>query len=285
MEPERGDRSVRVTRQEVAAAARSVGILPGDTVMFHSALSSMGTVDGGPDTVIDGFLDAVDPAGTVAVPTLCNWKADEQHLVFPNWNIGTTPSYVGLITETFRQRPNAVRSNHATHSVAAIGARAAELTANHSAAGWRRGPFGDAAFCQSSPWERLVEWNAAYCFIGVTFRVCTMVHYVESLVVERALRPLKPADQARLIALVVDWMKVGVWPSIRIEDRELIEKLLAEKGIVRYGKIGSATLRCVRTRTMVSEWLRYMEPEPQRWFPEGFVAWLAEVEKARGGRA
>ena len=60
---------------------------------------------------------------------------------------------------------------------------------------------------------------------------------------------------------------------------KLIKKEIAD------GKIGSATLRCVRTRTMVSEWLRYMEPEPQRWFPEGFVAWLAEVEKARGGRA
>ena len=72
MDPERGDRSVQVTREDVTCAAREVGVVPGDTLLFHSSLSSMGTVVGGPDAVIDGFLDAVGPEGTVAVPTLCN---------------------------------------------------------------------------------------------------------------------------------------------------------------------------------------------------------------------
>ena len=145
MKPEPGDKSIQVTRADVTAGLRSVGIVPGDTVMFHSSLSSMGTVVGGPDTVIDGFLDAVGPTGTVAVPTLCNWKPEEQRLVFPRWDPRTTPSYVGIISETFRKRPEAVRSDHATHSVAAIGARAAELTADHGAGGLRLGPFGPAS--------------------------------------------------------------------------------------------------------------------------------------------
>ena len=120
MEHDIGDRNVQVTREDVARAAREVGIVPGDTVFFHSSLSSMGTVVGGPDAVIDGFLDAVGPEGTVAVPTLCNWAKDEQHLVFSRWDPATTPSYVGAITEALRQRPEAFRSDHATHSVAAV---------------------------------------------------------------------------------------------------------------------------------------------------------------------
>jgi len=55
MQPEPGDKSLLVERSDVTAAAQSVGIVPGDTVMFHSSLSSMGTVVGGPNTVIDGF--------------------------------------------------------------------------------------------------------------------------------------------------------------------------------------------------------------------------------------
>jgi len=282
MKPEPGDRNIQVTRQDVAAALKSAGGVPGDTVMFHSSLSSMGAVVGGPDTVIDGFLDAVGPTGTVAVPTLCNWKPEEQRFVFERWNPKTSSSYVGVITETFRKRPGAVRSNHATHSVAAIGARAEELTANHGAHGLRLGPFGPAAFCRESPWERLHEWNAAYCFVGVTFRVCTMVHYVESLVVERALDRATAEARSGMASEIEGWMMPGVWPTIRIDDRELIEKMLAEKGLVRYGKIGSATLHCARAKTMVDEWIAIVESDPKRWFPEKFQQWLARLQQ--GGK-
>ncbi len=274
MKPEPGDKSAHVARKDVTSALRAVGVTSGDTVMFHSALSSMGTVIGGADTVIDGFLDAVAPNGTVAVPTLCNWNPGEQALVFSRWNPAATPSYVGQITEVFRKRASAIRSDHATHSVTAIGARAAELTADHGAYGQRIGPFGERAFAVSSPWERLVQWNAAYCFIGVTFRVNTMVHYVESIVVERALQRAAPEVRQRLEAEIEGWMKPGLWPTIRVDARELIERMLAEKGIVSYTKIGSATLRCARARPMVEHWLHIVETEPRRWVPEPFTRWL-----------
>ena len=126
MDHEPGDPSVRVTREAIAAALREVGVRQGDTAMFHSSLSSMGTVEGGAEAVIDGFLDAVGPAGTVAVPTLSQWRKErEKRRVWDLWDIATTPTYCGLIPETFRQRPEAQRSNHYTHSVSAIGARAA----------------------------------------------------------------------------------------------------------------------------------------------------------------
>ena len=277
MKPEVGDKKVHITREDVSAAAKAIGIVPGDVVFFHSSLSSMGTVDGGPDAVIDGFLDAVGPEGTVAVPTLCNSRPEEQHLVFRRWNPETSPSYVGKITEVFRLRPDAVRSDHATHSVAAIGARAEELTANHGGGGLRPGPFGEKAFARESPWERLFQWNAAYGFIGVTFRVCTMVHYVETLLVERALDRAEPEARAGLAAEIAGWMKPGVWPNIRVTDREVIEKMLAEKGIVRYGKIGSATFRCARAKPMVAEWVAIVERDPGKWCPEEFVEWLGRV--------
>lgn len=276
MQPEVGDRSIRVTRADVARAAREVGIVPGDTVFFHSSLSSMGTVIGGADAVIDGFLDAVGPEGTVAVPTLCNWKPEEQHLVFERWDPETTPSYVGRITETLRLRPEALRSDHATHSVAAIGARAAELTRDHGAGGLRPGPFSPTAFARESPWERLVQWNAAYCFIGVTFIVCTLVHYVEAVLAERAVQRAAPERREEILGAMAGWMKPGPFPWMRIPDREVIERLLAEEGIVRYGRIGSATLRCGRAGSMARRWVEIVEADPERWLPEDWLALIAE---------
>ena len=58
MESDAGETAVHVTREEIAAALKEIGVQCGDTVMFHSSLSSMGWVVGGADTVIDGFLDA-----------------------------------------------------------------------------------------------------------------------------------------------------------------------------------------------------------------------------------
>jgi len=263
-----------VTLADIVKGLREVGVVLGDTVMFHSSLSSMGTVMGGPDTVIDGFLEAVGPTGTVAVPTLCNWTVEDQHLVFKRWDPETSPSYVGRITEAFRLRPEAMRSDHATHSVAAIGARAKELTDRHGASGWRASPFGQKAFARESPWQRLFDWNAAYCFIGVTFRVNTMVHFIESLIVERALKRASRESRAKLAVEVAGWMQPGVWPQIEVGDREAIERILAGRGLVRYAKIGSATLRCIRARPMVEAWVSIVESDPDRWFPESFRRWL-----------
>lgn len=278
MEREAGDKKVHVTHQDITNALHEVGVAEGDTAMFHSSLSSMGHVVGGADAVITGFLDAVGPTGTVAVPTLCNWTPEQQQLVFERWDPATTPSFVGAITEAFRKRPDAIRSDHATHSVAAIGVRAEELTANHGASGLREGPFGPKAFSAESPWERFRQWNVAYCFVGVTFRFNTMVHYVESLLVERAIRRAPQDKREYLESRIARWMQPGIWATIRIEDREVIEGMLAEMGIVRYGLIGSATLRCARAKPMVDEWIRRVEADPERWLPDDYLEWLRKAE-------
>ena len=267
-----------VNRAEITTALREVGVQCGDTVMFHSSLSSMGWVNGGADTVIDGFLDAVGPAGTVVVPTLCRMPPDERYLTFDRWNIETSVSCVGRITEVLRHRPEAMRSDHGTHSVSAIGPQAKKLTANHGAAGLRLGPWGPRAFAQESPWQRFYDWNVAYCFLGVNFHYNTMVHLVETMLVDRALQRAAPEQRDWLAKQIEDWQKPGVWPSIGLEPREAFEQILFEESLLRYGTIGAATIRCTRARTMVDRWLKLAEADPPRWCADSFVAWLNQID-------
>jgi len=274
MKPERGDKSIKVGREDVTRAVASVGVCRGDTVMFHSSLSSMGHVIGGADAVIDGFLDAVGPEGTVCVPSLCRYPDHLRGRAREIWDPMTTPSYVGRIPEVFRRRPDAVRSNHFTHAVAAIGARAEELTRDHGLLDGRPGPWGDRAFAEESPWDKFYQWNAAYCFIGVDFTVNTMRHYIESLIVEDALRSAAPGRRPDLEGRLTGWMKEGVWP--RHDGRQMGERL-ARMGLVRFGKIGSATLRCIRTRDMVDNALRILRAEPELWFTPEFLEWQREA--------
>jgi aminoglycoside 3-N-acetyltransferase len=267
-----------VTRTTIAAALAQVGVVPGDVVMFHSSLSSMGHVDRGADSVIDAFLDAVGPTGTVAVPTLCRLPEDQWPTIFDVWNPAVTPSYVGKITEMFRHRPQAVRSDHATHSVAAIGPRAKELTAAHGSTGPRLSPWGDKAFAHATPWQRFYDWNAAYCFVGVDFTANTMVHFVESRLVEQALDAAPASKRDTLTAEVRDFMKPGVWPMLRIPDRIAHEDQLFDEGIERRTPLGDATLRCNRARPMVDRWLTIINEDPTRWLPEDFLAWRERCE-------
>ena len=271
MKPEPGDRRVKVTREHVAAAARGVGIVPGDTVMFHSSLSSMGWVVGGPDSVIEGFLDAVGARGTVAVPTL--WLSRSDPEVIKEWDVNTSVSTVGLITEVFRKRPDSVRSDNPSHSVSAIGARALELTRDHGG-GPRICCFGDQAFAKVSPWQKFYDWNAAYCFVGVDLTVNTMRHFMECLTVERVLAAAPADRRGALSGRLQRRTRDGVWPH---HNSQLMEARLDELGLMRYGRIGSATLRCVRAKPMVDTCIAILMSEPERWFDGQFLQWLREA--------
>ena len=222
----------------------------------------MGHVVGGADAVIDGFLDAVGPSGTVAVPTLCQRNADRR---FDIWDILQSPSEVGHITEVFRLRPEAVRSDHATHSVAAIGARAVELTRGHATAHGRPSPWGDAAFAAGSPWDHYYHWDAGILFLGVDFNVNTMMHYIQSLIVERAVAGVPEATRARLLDRVQGWRKPGVWPHYKDAAMEPARR---EAGLIRYGQVGSATLRHIRAHAMVDQAIALLEAEPERWLTQ-----------------
>lgn len=286
MMPEQGDKSVRVTVDDVARGVRSVGVGEGDIVMFHSSLSSMGHVVGGPNTVIEGFLQAVGPGGTVAVPTL--WWNGTQNIA--DWDYENSPSYPGIITETFRQRPDSIRSNNPTHSVSAIGARAAELTADHGKWGLRPCLFGDAAFAEASPWERLYQWDAHYCFLGVDFTVNTEAHYCQCLLVEWALEQAPEERRQGLLDQISRWDAVAdyyeksraglnpsadfMWPGFSFKA---MGEYLAELGLVRFGSIGSATIRAIRTRPMVDTILETLKARPEEWFSERFLAWWYEA--------
>lgn len=272
MEPERGDRSIHVGAEDVYRGFRAVGAQPDDTLLYHGSLSSMGTVADGPATVVEGALAAVGPGGTVAMPTL--WFHDADPVLSPaEFDVASSPSYIGTLSEAFRCDPRSVRSDHFSHSISAIGARAAELTTDHGAAGLHHTPWGPRAFADVSPWARLYEWNALYCFIGVTMRVCTMKHYVEARIVDECLQLAPVSERQRLREQLSVIGRPGIWPYFNSEE---LGEVLERQGVVKRSKIGSATLRAIRTQTLVDEAFTALRAMPETWFGASFLAWREE---------
>ena len=172
--------SENITKQDIAAAFRQIGAVPGDLVLYHGSMKSMGYVEGGPQTVADGVLESVSPGGTVAIPTLWYTGKLPGRTREEDFSIETSPSWNGAMAEAVRLDPRSIRSNHWTHAVSAIGPRAASLTADHGKGRAYPSPWSDTAFAEISPWSRLYEWNALYAFIGVDMSSCTMKHWIES---------------------------------------------------------------------------------------------------------
>ena len=276
MEPEKGDKSIHVCVDDVCKAFLEVGAQPGDTLFMHGSLSSMGTVDGGPTTVFDGMLKAVGASGTVGMPSLWFYQAG---MYEKDFDVNSSPTYVGALGEAMRLDPRSKRSNHFSHAAAAIGARAEELTRNHGAYGPRPSPWSEKAFAEASPWTKLYEWNALYSFIGVTMRVCTMKHWIEGAMVLHYLEtvPVERRQEARDYHLRKDCSE-GVWPFYNSQD---LQQELEKMGLVRKSKIGSATLTAIRVRPLVETTMNIMLSDPERWLNAEFRQWVEDLRQFR----
>ena len=73
-----------------------LGVGVGSKLLVHSALSSMGRVTGGTETVIQGLINALGQEGKLLLPVLSYRHVDLDHPVF---SLMDTPSNVGAIPE------------------------------------------------------------------------------------------------------------------------------------------------------------------------------------------
>lgn len=152
-----------VTRSELVADLKALGVERGMDLLVHSSLSRIGHVPGGTGTVIDALLAVIGKRGTLLLPSFNHGRAQ----VF---NPMTTPTTNGAIPEAGWRRPEAVRSIHPTHSVAAIGPRAEQFCRNHLEVG---------VWAPESPIGQLIHGGGYILSIGVTHAVSTAYHVAE----------------------------------------------------------------------------------------------------------
>ncbi|HOD51832.1 MAG TPA: AAC(3) family N-acetyltransferase [Candidatus Hydrogenedentes bacterium] len=245
----------RVTRSDITAGFRELGIHLGDAILVHSSLSSFGHVEGGADAVIDGILDALGPEGTLLVPTLTGGPELSPENP-PHIDLRTAPCWVGRIPETARQRSEAVRSVHPTHSCAAIGSRAAELT---------RGHYLSPTPCGvTSPYFRLAAAGGSIVMIGCGLSRCTTCHTVEELAnvdyhLQRRVAYGWCIDQTGARIETPCLLHSYDGPE---RDFPVLEPGLLEKGLMRKGTIGNAEIRVIDAMGLIETALDRLRFDP-----------------------
>lgn len=231
--------------ERILFSLQLMGIKENDVLLVHSALTSIGYVEGGPDTVIDALLAAVGEKGTVVMSTLTGWNAsfDPKH----------TPSAVGVISEQFRQRPGALRSLHPVHSVAAIGRQAPYITKGHDLC-----PTGCG---EGTPYMKVAELGGKVMLLGVDMDRNTMMHTLEELVDTRYLltldipAPLYPPYHGKGIFTLKKFP-----PGHR--DYLSMTSLLHREGVLIEGKIGNAVTKVMDAQGLLRVALPILRENP-----------------------
>ena len=244
----------KVTVDDLAADLQRLGLEPGARVLVHSSLSRLGHVEGGAEAVIEALLQATGPEGTVLFPTLTGTAQDgPEHP--PRIDVRLTPCWTGRIPETARRQPDAYRSLHPTHSVAALGADAERWSSGHEVS---RTPCDRA-----SPYYRLIDEAGCILLLGAGQDSNTTLHCLEELAdVPYHLQP----DVTECVVVDARGKEVVVRNRLHLwrwqRDFARIDVPLREAGAMQIGRVGQAEARLIRAEALATVILPLIEDDP-----------------------
>lgn len=248
------------TRTEIEQGLIKLGLRPGDTVIVHSSLSSFGEVEGGAENVVEAILAVIGAEGTLVVPAF-NFKPD----VF---DPETTPSVCGAITEVVRTHPEAIRSLHPTHSVAAIGALADVITEGHD----KTEPFG-----RGSALYKVLQVNGKILQLGVTHTTNSMIHVAEELAgVPYLDRSRQVGIKTPTGRIVHQWVRR---PGCSRGFDE-IEEELEQREAIKETLIGDCRARLMTARSVIDTAVEML-----KFDPESLLCEIPDCESCAEARA
>ncbi|MEU1853060.1 AAC(3) family N-acetyltransferase [Streptomyces sp. NPDC019990] len=253
-----------ITRDTLRTQLGELGVRPGETLLVHSSLRALGWVNGGAVTVVRGLLDALGPEGTLVVPTQTGDLSDPSlwgdppvpaqwwpaiRATMPAYDPRITPSRgVGVVPETVRTWPGALRSAHPQTSFAAVGRDAAEVTEGHAP---------DCRLGERSPLAKLETMGARVLLLGAGYASCTCFHLAEYRIPSPRVTVGRPGPQG--------WETVTEVSITSDRFDELGHDFERDRPVVR-GKVGAAEARLFPVAEAVAyaeRWLAVHRPREE----------------------
>lgn len=243
-----------LTLTDLVDGFRALGVEAGDTLLVHSSYKSFGPVDGGPQTVIRALELAVDTEhdGTLIMPTF-NFGFNKGE----PWDVRTTPSKMGVLTELVRVDPRAKRVFHPFYSFAVLGKHAEMLG----------GLRYKSAYERNSVFGKLRDLDGKIMVIGLSYtNSMTFFHHIEQMegVDYRFLKQftgeVTDADghtYTDTFEMLVRDIDKGV-----ITEVDPMGFLMEEKGVIQVRKIGEADVKLMKANEVYAFTAREMRRDP-----------------------
>jgi aminoglycoside 3-N-acetyltransferase len=236
--------------------------LAGRVIFVHSSWSEMAQSASSPMQLLAALEQAVGEGGTLVMPTYPMRGLSDVYLVRnPRFDWRRTPSKLGLLSELFRRVPGTRRSLHPTHSVAARGTRAMELTEGHERC--------STPFDEGSPFHRMYEGDAVVLNLGVSSM--TFRHLADHLLQDSLEHDVYSSRRVRVLLLDERgnerWMETrGHNPKITCNGEVVLDRLREEGGITRLA-VGTSELELIPVRSYVERHHRCYRERDLRFFP------------------
>jgi aminoglycoside 3-N-acetyltransferase len=240
---------VKVTREDIEAGLRQMGLGQGDAVEVHSSLSSLGWVEGGAATVVDALMNVVGEEGTLLMsaypvsPPLPLTEEDKCRGIRAKVRFleksSTERTGMGAIADEFRGRPGTVLGP-GFHRVCAWG-RDAQL--------------------HSGGYRHLLDIDGWVLLIGVDIHSCSSMHLAEGPdgLPEEIKRITRPPDD-----ILRDYPK-DAWYIQYGETEDAWGKVQAAaecRGLIRRQRIGQAACMLFKARPVVEIYREALRHDP-----------------------
>lgn len=147
----------------------NLGIKKGDTVLMHSSMKALKT-DIKPEEFLQLLCDFLGDKGTLVLPTLSYDYVTLENNVFV---LNETPACIGLLPNVFLKMEGVKRSLHPTHSCAAKGYKADEITRDHY--------IDDTPVGPNSPFIKLADMGGKILMLGDVNNHNTFMHGMEEI--------------------------------------------------------------------------------------------------------
>jgi aminoglycoside 3-N-acetyltransferase len=241
-----------IGKSELIEGFQNAGVAAGDTLLVHSSFKSLGGVEGGPQTVIDALLEVLSPEGTLIMPTF-NFDFNKGE----PWDVRTTPSQMGVMTELVRCDPRAKRVFHPFYSFAIIGKHADDLTRERYKSSYER----------NSVFGKLRDLDGKIMIIGLDYtHSLTFVHHVEQMegVDYRYMKAFsgEVTDADGRTTTDTFYMLVRDLDKGVITEVNPMGKLLEQLGVVTIHKIGEAEVKVMKANAAYEAIAREMKRDP-----------------------
>lgn len=263
--PETGEHAVMLAAKDAAGPVtpislagdlRALGVRPGMLLNVHCAMSKLGWVVGGAQSVVGALLEVLGPEGTLMMPAHsaqlsdpANWKrppAPETwwatiRAEMPAYDPERTPTrFMGAVAELFRSWPGVLRSDHPQTSHAAIGPLAGEIVRGH--------PL-ECLFGDESPIGRLYALDGHVLLLGVDHGNNTVLHLAE----DQAEFPGKHRHTEGAPVMEAGERRWQAFEPVQVSDDDFAElgEAFAATGLEIRGLVGSAQARLMRAREVV----------------------------------
>lgn len=238
------------------AAARllEAAEIPRDGVLFmHSAFRGLSARGYRAEAFIEGLIEYMAP-GTLVMPTM-TWRVVTP--ASPWFDELETASHVGVIPELFRLAYATHRSLHPTHSVAAVGRQAAELTATHH--------HSDTPCPLTSPYGIARRMDAHVLLLGIGLERCTAIHHAEEMVApDIYLLPPEMAETYWLRGRDGSVHEMRLRRHMRLNrDFPQFARPLTERRLMRHGEIAGTAWQAVAQRDLLAEVFAALERDPR----------------------